>query len=170
MDELKKFDWYYITPNTYVIEPIECDGKAYSRVYDKFDTFCIKRKPLKLLDETLKKLGSSYKAATDFSKMFLGKGKHKVPIVLSYDQPYVFLPILSPSSSKNIWIAQHAIINIQKCEDSTMILLKNDVEFKVPIHYTAFCTQYVCATMLLKYALKQREAIHRELGFGFLKN
>lgn len=164
MADLKDFDWYYITPNTYVVEPVEYNGKSCSRVYDKFEIFYIDKKPLKLLNDTFRKLGTTYKASMDFSKRFLGKGKHKVPIVLSYDQPYAFFPLLSPYSSKNIWIAQHAIINIQKCEDSTIITLKNDYEITLPIHYPSFCTQYVCATMLLKFALKQREAIHKELG------
>lgn len=165
MVDLKMMDWYYITPNTYLIEPIEYKGKPCSRVHDKFGIFYVDKKPLKLLNDTFKKLGTSYKAANDFSKRFFGKEKHKVPIVLSYDQPYTFFPLLSPYSSKNIWIAQHAIINIQKRGDSTFVTLKNDYETLLPIHYTSFCTQYVCATMLLKFALKQREMIQKELGF-----
>ncbi|MFC5540422.1 MAG: competence protein ComK [Bacilli bacterium] len=165
MADLKDFDWYYITPNTYVVEPVEYNGKSCSRVYDKFEIFYIDKKPLKLLNDTFRKLGTTYKASMDFSKRFLGKGKHKVPIVLSYDQPYVFLPVLSPSSSKNIWIAQHAIINIRKGKDGTIITLKNEVEIELPIHYTSFCAQYACATMLLKYALKQRKLFQRELDF-----
>ncbi|MBB5150414.1 MULTISPECIES: competence protein ComK [Ureibacillus] len=164
MVDTEVIDWYYITPNTYLIEPVEHKGKHCSLVYDKFGIFYVDKKPLKLVGDTLKKLGTTYKASTDFSKRFFGKEKHKLPIVLSYDQPYAFFPLLSPYSSKNIWIAQHAIINIQKCEDSTIITLKNDYEITLPIHYPSFCTQYVCATMLLKFALKQREAIHKELG------
>lgn len=165
MADFKYIDLYYITPNTYLIEPVEHNGKYHSIVYDKFGVFYVDKRPLRILNDTLKKLGTSYKAAIEFSKSFLGKEKHKLPIVMSYDQPYTFLPLLSPNSSKNIWIAQHAIINIRKCGDSTEITLKNDHEFILPLHYTSFCTQYVCATMLQKFAIKQREVIQRELDF-----
>lgn len=165
MEDFKYIDFYYITPNTYLIEPIEHNGKCYSIVYDRHGVFFVKKKPLRILNDTLKKLGTTYKAATNFSKKFLGKEKHKLPIVMSYDQPYTFLPLFSPHSSKNIWIAQHAIINIRKCNDTTVITLKNDCEFVLPLHYTSFCTQYVCATMLKKFAIKQREVVQKELGF-----
>lgn len=166
MADFKYIDFYYITPNTYLIEPIERNGKYHSIVYDKHGMFFVNKRPFRILSDTLKKLGTTYKVANEFSKKFLGKEKHKVPIVMSYDQPYTFLPLLSPYSSKNIWIAQHAIINIRKCDDSsTEITLKNGCEFILPLHYTSFCAQYVCATMLQKFAIKQREVVQKELGF-----
>ncbi|KGR90535.1 hypothetical protein CD30_10705 [Ureibacillus massiliensis 4400831 = CIP 108448 = CCUG 49529] len=158
-------DSYHLSFNSYLIKPIKKGEKLYSCVYDKSGEVIVSRKPLYIIRKSCILMGTSYTAAREVSKSFFGKEKHKLPIIIAYDYgiPLVFFPILSPASPNNVWVALHSIVNIQKADDCTLITLKDDREIKLQVHYTSFCTQYVCATMLQKYGSNQRLIIQNDL-------
>lgn len=157
---------YHISFNTYLIEPMQHGNKIYSRVHDKNGEYVVERKPLYIVRNSCNVLGGNYNNARNLAKRFLGKEKHKLPIVISHDYgiPNVFFPLLSPASPNNVWIGLHAIINIRRLKDFTEITLKNGKIFVLQINYASFCAQYVCATMLHKYAAAQRILIQNELN------
>ncbi|MED3763084.1 competence protein ComK [Ureibacillus sp. FSL K6-8385] len=164
MTTVKKVKSYYISPKTYTIEPIEYEGKTCSRVSEKSSVYIVEKKPYKIVDDTYRKLGSTYQAAIDFSKRFLGNRK-KVPIVVPYQQLYSLIPVFSPHSLKNIWISQHAIHKIQQSKGKTIVILKNDDVIHLPIHYLSFMSQFGNATLLLNHAIEERAEIQRTLSF-----
>lgn len=167
LEDVNVVNSYHISFNTYLIEPMEHGEKLYSRVYDKNGEIIVERKPLYIVRKSCYAMGSNYNAARMVAKRFFGKEKHKLPIIISHDYgiPCVFFPLLSPASPSNVWIGLHAIINIRRLKDFTEITLKNGKELVLQINYSSFCSQYVCATMLQKYAANQRLIIQNELPF-----
>ncbi|MDN4492252.1 competence protein ComK [Ureibacillus aquaedulcis] len=155
---------YRISFNTYLIMPIKNGEKLYCHVYDKNGEFIVERKPIYIVRKSCEILGYNYNHAKNFSKSFLGKAKHKLPIIITHDGiPNVFFPLFSPTSPNNIWVGLHAITNIRRHKEFTEITLIDGKEFVLPINYASFCSQYVCATMLQKHASQQRIIIRNEL-------
>ncbi|SOC35010.1 competence protein ComK [Ureibacillus acetophenoni] len=165
MKKLQTVDSYYLSFNSYLIEPIEHGDKLYSRVYDKSGEVIVSRKPLYIIRKSCDLMGSKYNAAREFSKRFLGDSKHKLPVIIAYDYgvPLVFFPILSPTSSSNVWVGLHSIINIQSVNDQTKITLKDEREIILQLPQTSFNNQYVRATMLQKHASNKRLIIQNDL-------
>ncbi|MDI7742899.1 competence protein ComK [Lysinibacillus fusiformis] len=162
-------DAYYISFNTFLIEPVEHEGKLYSHVYDKSGEYIVERKPFYIVRHSCNVLGSNYNNAKKIAQCFLGSEKHKLPIVVTQDFgiPNVFFPLHSPNSPSNIWVGLHAITNIRRLKEYTEITLKNGIELVVPLNYASFCSQYVSATMLQKHVAHQRTTIRNELNQPF---
>lgn len=160
---------YHISFNTYLIVPIKQGEKIHSQVYDGNGVHVVEQKPLYIVRNSCNVLGSNYNNAKNISKSFFGKEKHKLPIIITHDFgiPNVFFPLLSPSSPNNIWIGLHGIINIRRLKEFTEITLKDGRDLVLPINYSSFCSQYVCATMLQKYASNQRTTIRNEIDPSF---
>lgn len=169
MEHTNIVDSYHVSFNTYLVEPIQHEDKLFSRVYDKSGEVIVSRKPLYIIRKSCLLMGSNYNAARETSKSFFGKEKHKLPIIISHDYgiPCVFFPLLSPTSPNNLWIGLHAITNIRRYNDCTEITLKNGKEIILHVHYSSFCSQYVSATMLQKYAKNQRLILQNELELPF---
>ncbi|KGR80593.1 competence protein ComK [Ureibacillus manganicus] len=165
MSKLKPVNSYYLSFNSYLIEPIQHGDKLYSRVYDKSGEVVVSRKPLYIIRKSCDLMGSRYNAAREVSKNFLGPDKHKLPIIIAYDYgvPLVFFPILSPTSPSNVWVGLHSIINIQQDMDQTKITLKDDREIILQVPQSSFNNQYVRATMLQKHASNQRLIIQNAI-------
>ncbi len=162
-------DSYHISFNTYLIEPITKEGKLYSHVYDKGGEYVVGRKPLYIVRNSCNVLGSNYNNSMKMARIFFGKDKHKLPIVITHDFgiPNVFFPLFSPSSPNNMWIGLHGIANIRRLKEFTEITLKDGKELIIEINYASFCAQYVSATMLQKFASQQRLIIRNELNPPF---
>lgn len=162
--KLHTVDSYILSKNTYLVESIKHEDKLFSRVYDKTGEIIVRRKPLKLIRDTCKMMGGNYNSARSYSKSFFGNEKHKLPIIVShnYGIPCVFFPLYSPTSPNNVWVGLHAIINIRKKNNTTVITLKDDREITLFVNYSSFCSQYVCATMLHKHFLNQRLILEQE--------
>ena len=167
LENVTVIDSYHISFNTYLIVPTKHGEKLYSHVFDKHGEYVVERKPLYIVRNSCTVLGGNYNNSKRMAKCFFGKEKHKLPIVVTHDFgiPTVFFPLLSPSSPNNIWIGLHAIINIRRVNDLTEITLRDGKELVLQINYASFCSQYVCATMLQKYASHQRTLIRNELNF-----
>ena len=168
LNNVNIIDSYHISFNTYLIEPMNHGGKLYSRIYDQQGEFIVNKKPLFIVRKSCQVMGSNYNTARLVSKRFFGDEKHKLPIIISHDYgiPCVFFPLLSPTSPNNVWIGLHAITNIRRSKDFTEITLKNGKEVILQINYPSFCSQYVCAAMLQKFATTQRLIIQNELPFN----
>lgn len=167
METLNFVDSYYVSFDTYLIEPLKHGDKLFSRIYEKGGEVIVGRKPIYLIRKSCSLTGTNYKSARIMSKSFFGKEKHKLPVIISHDYgiPCVFFPLLSPASPNNVWVGLHAIINIRRHNDCTEITLKDGREMTLHVHYTSFCSQYVSASMLQKYASNQRLVIQSELPF-----
>lgn len=167
LENVNVVDAYHISFNTYLIEPIKHGDKLFSHIYDKNGEVIVERKPIYIVRKSCHDLGTNYNATRIVAKRFFGNEKHKLPIIIFHDFgiPCVFFPLLSPTSSNNIWIGLHAITNIRRHHDCTQITLKNGKEILLQLNFPSFCSQYVNATMLQKYATKQRSIIQNELSF-----
>ncbi|HWK21910.1 MAG TPA: competence protein ComK [Ureibacillus sp.] len=158
-------DFYRISLNTYIIIPIQNGKKTYAHIYDKNGEYIVELKPLYIVRKSCNGIGYNYNIAKKFSKSFFGKEKHKLPLLISYNEsPNIFFPLFSPSSPNNIWIGLDAIINIKRLKDSTEITLRDGKEIVLPINYASFCSLYVSATMLRKHAANQKKMIENELN------
>lgn len=160
---------YHVNPNTYLIEPFEYDGKLFSRIYEKYGIFYVAKKPLKLVHDSFKRLGTTYDAAVEYSKSFFEDGTQKLPVVMFFDLPYTIFPLYSPYSSENIWIAFSPIFYIRKLRGCTEVIFENETKKVFPLCFPAFSNRHLHATLLTKYAIRQRFSIQKELGLLHIK-
>lgn len=166
-ENINVVDYYHLSFNSYLIEPVKHEDKLFSRVYDKTGEVIVGRKPIYIVRKSCQVMGNNYKAAREVSKRFFGKEKHKLPIIISHDYgiPCVFFPLLSPASPSNVWIGLHAVTNIRRSKDCTEITLKDGKELLLNVNYSSFCSQYVSASMLQKYATNERLIFQNEMPF-----
>ena len=157
-DKNRIVNTYHVTKDTYIIEPINHEGKPFTRIYDKSGEVIISKKPLSVIRDSCKNMGSSLKFAQQVSKEFFGEEKHKLPIIISFHfgLPFVVFPLLSPSSPNNIWIGLNGVSKIRRKNSQTEVTLKDGREFTLQINYASFCIQYVCAMLLFKHAQTKR--------------
>ena len=154
---------YSINWNTYLIEPVEYNGRQISKVYDKYGVFYVDKKPMKRINDTFRKLGTTYKASVEYSKEFLGD-VYKPPIIMFYDHPYTVIPLFSPKTSKCIWIALHPILSAKQLCNGLKITFTNQAEVIIPMSYMALTNRYFVASTLCKKVLLQRNAIEKEIN------
>lgn len=122
------------------------------------------RKPLHIISKSCHHYGNSFKGATNNAKHLLRKS-HKVPIVVAHDlgMPLVFLPTMSPLSEHNVWVALHAIENIEADDMGSTITLTTQYSIKVNVSEATIYRQYTLADILMKkYQTKFRE-LHRTI-------
>lgn len=151
---MKHVKSYHITNATYLLLPIP-KGKrvVHTLVFDKTGCLYVSQSPMKIINASCRQMGSSYQSAKELSKQYFGENKHKLPIVvaMTYGDPYVMFPLMSPKSPLNGWVSFNSLINIRDQEGQINVTFKNFVDSNLDIQYTSFCKQYVHAAMLHKH-------------------
>lgn len=135
-------------------------SKVHTIISDKHGKVIYPNKPLKIIRNTCRLHGSSYEASNYNAKLFFGKSKHKLPIMVAYDfgDPCILFPLFSPHSSQNIWISLHAIVNINELGNETIVTFIDGSEERLPIHMKSFNHQYVRAAMYYKHLITKRNS------------
>lgn len=155
---------YYISFDTFLLQPIVSENKIGSLIIERHQELTVTRKPLHLISRSCHHYGNSFKGAVNNSKLLLKKS-HKVPIVIAYDlgQPLVYLPTMSPLSEHNVWIALHAIENIYADNMGAIVQLENQYTIKIDVSEATIYRQYTLGHMLMKKYQSKFKELHRTL-------
>lgn len=140
---------YLISLDTLALEPFRTENGMGTRIIEKGEIFTIPQKPIHSIRKSCSHYGHSFKSAVNSAKQFL-ENRHKVPIVLAYDfgKPLVFIPTMSPTSDHTIWIALHAIANIEPHEMGCIVHLKNNYSIIVNVSESTIFRQHSLGTIL----------------------
>ena len=92
---------YDINMGTLAIIPIDEDS---TKIIEVDNEFIVKENSLKIIDNSCKFFGSSYKGRLEGTKNMIGVN-YKAPIVIEDSKNIIFFPISSPRLHECFWIS-----------------------------------------------------------------
>ncbi len=136
---------YEISNGTLAIVPNEDDN---SLIYEDNERFIVEESPFKIMEESCKYFGSTYKGRKDSAKEILG-AEYKIPVVIEDSTNLIVFPTTSPKAEDCAWICLNRVKNINKVDSfNTKITFDNDRELIVPCSYRSIENQLSRASRL----------------------
>ena len=136
---------YEISQGTLAIIPNEDQN---SLVYEDEERFIVEETPFKIMEESCKYFGSTYKGRKDSAKEILG-AEYKIPVVIEDSTNLIIFPTTSPQAEDCAWICLNRVKNISKVDSfNTKIVFDNDRELIVPCSYRSIENQLSRASRL----------------------
>ena len=136
---------YEISNGTLAIVPNEDDN---SLIYEDNERFIVEETPFKIMEESCKYFGSTYKGRKDSAKEILG-AEYKIPVVIEDSTNLIIFPTTSPQAEDCAWICLNRVKNISKVDSfNTKIVFGNDRELIVPCSYRSIENQLSRASRL----------------------
>ena len=136
---------YEISNGTLAIVPNEDDN---SLIYEDNERFIVEETPFKIMEESCKYFGSTYKGRKDSAKEILG-AEYKIPVVIEDSTNLIIFPTTSPQAEDCAWICLNRVKNIKKVDSfNTKITFDNDRELIVPCSYRSIENQLSRASRL----------------------
>jgi competence protein ComK len=136
---------YEISNGTLAIVPNEDDN---SLIYEDNERFIVEESPFKIMEDSCKYFGSTYKGRKDSAKEILG-AEYKIPVVIEDSTNLIVFPTTSPKAEDCAWICLNRVKNINKVDSfNTKITFDNDRELIVPCSYRSIENQLSRASRL----------------------
>lgn len=136
---------YEISNGTLAIVPN--DGNS-SVVYEDEERYIIEDLPFKIMEDSCKYFGSTYKGRKDGAKEILG-AEYKVPIVIDNSNDLIVFPTTSPLAEDCIWISLKRVKRFEKIDfNNTKLIFDNNIELIVPCSYRTIENQISRASRL----------------------
>ena len=149
---------YEINEETYAI--ISSDiGKT--QVIEKDNDYIINNDAYKVMDESCKYYGSSYKGRLEAAKTLLNCS-YKLPILVEESSVLIFFPIKSSLLDDCCWINLNSIYNIEKVDNKTQITFKNGKKMVFDISKLSLENQIYRSTKLESIIFKRINAKKRD--------
>lgn len=142
---------HIVSLKTLVLEPVPTELGLETRIIEMDKVLTSSKTPLHNIRNSCLHYGHSFQNAVDSSKKFLNK-RHKLPIVIAFNHgsPIIFFPTLSPKAADNVWIALHAVSNIQSIKNGCIIHLINGDNIKLNVASTTIYRQIALGNCLDK--------------------
>jgi competence protein ComK len=115
---------YEINDETYAVISQEL-GKT--KIIEKEKDYDVEKDAYKVMDESCKYYGSSYKGRLEAAKEIL-ECSYKLPILVEESSALIFFPIKSSLLDDCCWINLNSIKFIEKVDNKTKITFKNNKE------------------------------------------
>lgn len=112
---------YEINEETYAVISKDI-GKT--TIIEKDNDYTIDNDAYKVMDESCKYYGSSYKGRLEAAKVLLDCS-YKLPILVEESSVLIFFPIKSSLLDDCCWINLNSIYNIEKVDNKSQITFKN---------------------------------------------
>ncbi|WP_342513030.1 competence protein ComK [Sporosarcina sp. FSL K6-1522] len=153
---------YIVSFDTFMLQPVNKDGKLATRVVERNREFLIPKKPIHIVRKSCDFYGGSLQNSINSARLMLGN-RHKTPIILAsgFGSPYIFLPTLSPRSEQNVWFSYHAIDYIEPDHLGSIVYLENNQSIKLNASPTTMFRQYTFAGLLEKRFLKKQKQLSK---------
>ena len=136
---------YEVNNGTLAIVPNESDSCL---IYEDEERLLISQNSFKVMEESCKYFGSTYKGRKDGAKDILG-AEYKVPIIVEDTDNIIFFPTTSPQSDDCIWLSLKRINNFIKIDaNNTKIIFDNNIEIIVPCSFRTIENQISRASRL----------------------
>ncbi len=136
---------YEVSNGTLAIVPNEENS---SLVYEDEDRYIVEQTPFKIMEESCKYFGSTYKGRKDSARDILG-AEYKVPIIVEDTNNLIVFPTTSPIADDCVWIFLKRVKNFTKIDAcNTKIVFDNNKEIIVPCSYRTIENQISRASRL----------------------
>lgn len=149
---------YEINEETYAV--ISSDiGKT--QIIEKNNDYIINNDAYKVMDESCKYYGSSYKGRLEAAKILLDCS-YKLPILVEESSVLIFFPIKSSLLDDCCWINVNSIYNIEKIDNKSQITFKNGKKMIFDISKLSLENQIYRSTKLESIIFKRINAKKRD--------
>lgn len=135
---------YEINEETYAIIAQDL-GKT--RVIEKECEYDVTKDAYKVMDDSCKYYGSSYKGRIEAAKELLNCS-YKLPIIVEESSVLIFFPIKSSLLDDCCWINLNSISNIEKVDNKSKITFKNGKEIILDVSKLSLENQIYRSTKL----------------------
>ena len=149
---------YEINEETYAIISKDI-GKT--TVIEKEHDYTIDNDAYKVMDESCKYYGSSYKGRLEAAKALLNCS-YKLPILVEESSVLIFFPIKSSLLDDCCWINLNSIYNIEKVDNKSQITFKNGRKMIFDISKLSLENQIYRSTRLESIIFKRINAKKRD--------
>ena len=149
---------YEINDDTYAVIS-EKFGKT--KVIEKNIEYQIEKDAYKVMDDSCKYYGSSYKGRLEASKKIL-ECSYKLPIIVEESSALIFFPIKSSLLDDCCWINLNSIKKVIKMDNKSKILFKNDKEIIFDISKLSIDNQIYRSSRLESVIIKRISKKNRE--------
>lgn len=149
---------YEINEETYAIIAQDL-GKT--KVIEKNNEYEITKDAYKVMDESCKYYGSSYRGRIEASKQILNCS-YKLPILVEESSVLVFFPIKSSLLDDCCWINLNGISNIEKVDNKSKITFKNGKEIVFDVSKLSLENQIYRSSKLESIIFKRINAKKRD--------
>ncbi len=146
---------YEINYGTLAVMP---NSRENSLIYEDENRYIIEETPFKIMEDSCKYFGSTYKGRKESAKSILG-AEYKVPIIVEDSNNLIVFPTTSPESDDCVWVSLNRIKNFEAIDaNNTKITFDNEKEIIVPATFRSIQNQISRATRL-DYILRKRKKI-----------
>ena len=145
-------DFYEISEETLALVP---ETEETTKVYEKNKSFIVNMPIMKIIDDSCRYFGSSYKGRHEGTKSLIGVS-HKSPIIIEESKMMIYFPTSSPRLKTCSWFALKYIKNYEKKNDNILITLENDTKLELDLSIGSFDNQYLRATKLESVLRKRK--------------
>ena len=149
---------YEINEETYAIISKDI-GKT--EIIEKSNDYIIDNDAYKVMDESCKYYGSSYKGRLEAAKVLLNCS-YKLPILVEESSVLIFFPIKSSLLDDCCWINLNSIYNIEKVDNKSQITIKNGKKMIFDISKLSLENQIYRSTKLESIIFKRINAKKRD--------
>ena len=149
---------YVINEETYAIISKDI-GKT--EIIEKSNDYIIDNDAYKVMDESCKYYGSSYKGRLEAAKILLNCS-YKLPILVEESSVLIFFPIKSSLLDDCCWINLNSIYNIEKVDNKSQITFKNGKKMIFDISKLSLENQIYRSTKLESIIFKRINAKKRD--------
>ena len=166
LEKIRKDSNYYISFDTFSLKPVIKDYKIHTEIIERNADFSVAKTPGQIVKKSCEYYGGSLQQATNYSRLVIKK-KQKLPIIVAHDfgMPFVFLPTMSPSSALTVWIALHAIDNIESTKLGSRVFLENGQFIDINVAATTMYRQCTYGLIMQKDFLKKQRHLNRSSLF-----
>ena len=149
---------YEINEETYAVI---AEDLGKTKIIEKDYEYDIENDAYKIMDESCKYYGSSYKGRLEAAKSLLNCS-YKLPIIVEESSVLIFFPIKSSLLDDCCWINLNSIQNIEKVDNKSQITFKNGKKVIFDISKLSLENQIYRSTKLESIIFKRINAKKRD--------
>jgi competence protein ComK len=145
---------YEINADTLAIIPL---NEYKSKIIEKNKEIEIDMTPMKIIDNSCKYFGSSYKGRFYGTRNLIGVS-HKAPIIVEESREIIFFPTASPRLYECAWISLKNINDYKRGLDSSTIVFNSGYNLELDMSYGSLDNQILRAARL-ESVLRKRKIV-----------
>ncbi len=145
---------YEINADTLAIIPLN-DYK--SKIIERYKEIEIDQTPMKIIDNSCKYFGSSYKGRFYGTRNLIGVS-HKAPIIVEESREIIFFPTSSPRLYECAWISLKNINDYKRSINSSIIIFNSGYNLELDMSYGSLDNQILRAARL-ESVLRKRKIV-----------
>lgn len=112
-----------------------------TRICETDKSFSVNQNHFSIIKDTCNNNRTSYENMLKISEKLISK-HYKMPVYLDKNRQNLFFPTKSNNSNNCYWISYQNLVSFIKKGNSTILIFKDNIKFKVPVSYNIINNQF----------------------------